>query len=254
MIEEKELRKHVQKIILWIQEYVKKTNTNGVVIGNSGGKDSATVIALATKALGKKHVLTVGMPCQSKSKDLEDAKLVAKTFGVKILEINLTDTYEKLEKEINNKLNKNLSLEAKINIKPRLRMATLYAIAQDYNYLVMGTGNLCEAMVGYTTKWGDNASDLNPIANFTVEEVLKIGEILGVPEQIIKKAPSDGLGDKTDEQKMGITYKEIAEYIETGNTNKDSMKIIEEKCMKSKHKREKVPTYDFKRMNYLKEK
>ena len=253
MLSEIELRKHIDKIVLWMQEYVNKVGAKGVVIGNSGGKDSATVIALASLALGKEKVLTVGMPCQSKEKDLEDAKLVAQTFGIKILEINLTDTYEKLEKELNTKIGEELAEEAKINIKPRLRMTTLYAIAQNYNYLVMGTGNLCEAMVGYTTKWGDSASDFNPIANFTVDEVLKIGEILGVPEKIIKKEPSDGLSDKSDEEKMGITYTEVAEYIETGKTNEDKMKKIEKRYMNSKHKREKIPTYDFERKNYLNE-
>lgn len=253
MIDEKELKIHIDKIVSWIQECVKKAGAKGVVIGNSGGKDSAIVIALASKALGKENVLTVGMPCQSKEKDLEDAKLVAQTFGVKILEINLTDTYEKLEEEINKKMEVELNKEAKINIKPRLRMTTLYAIAQSHNYLVMGTGNLCEAMVGYTTKWGDSASDFNPIANFTVDEVLKMGEILGVPEKIIRKAPSDGLSDKSDEEKMGITYKEVAEYIETGKTAEDKMKKIEKRYMNSKHKREKIPTYDFGRKNYLNE-
>ena len=228
MLSEIELRKHIDKIVLWIQDYVNKVGAKGVVIGNSGGKDSATVIALASLALGKEKVLTVGMPCQSKEKDLEDAKLVAQTFGVKILEINLTDTYEELEKELNTKIGNELSEEAKINIKPRLRMTTLYAIAQNYNYLVMGTGNLCEAMVGYTTKWGDSASDFNPIA-------------------------SDGLSDKSDEEKMGITYKEVAEYIETGKTNEEKMKKIEKRYMNSKHKREKIPTYDFERKNYLNE-
>ena len=138
MLSEIELRKHIDKIVLWMQEYVNKVGAKGVVIGNSGGKDSATVIALASLALGKEKVLTVGMPCQSKEKDLEDAKLVAQTFGIKILEINLTDTYEKLEKELNTKTGEELAEEAKINIKPRLRMTTLYAIAQNYNYLVMG--------------------------------------------------------------------------------------------------------------------
>lgn len=254
MLNEKELRKHIDKIIIWIREYVEKAGSKGVVIGNSGGKDSATVIALATKALGEEKVLTIGMPCKSKEKDLEDAKLVAKTFGVRLLEINLTDTYEKLEQEINEKIEEKLSDEAQINIKPRLRMIALYAIAQNHNYLVMGTGNLCEIMVGYTTKWGDNASDFNPIANFTVEEVLKIGEILGVPEQIIKKAPSDGLSEKSDEEKMGITYKEIAEYIETGKTTEEKMPLIEKRYVNSKHKREKIPTYNFDRKNYLTEK
>ena len=85
-----------------------------------------------------------------------------------------------------------ITKEAQINIKPRLRMVTLYAIAQTLGYLVIGTGNLCEAMVGYTTKWGDSACDFNPISNFTVPEVLAIGRMLGVPEKIINKPPNDG--------------------------------------------------------------
>lgn len=165
--------------------------------GNSGGKDSATVIAMATKALGKDRVLTVAMPCNSINADLEDAKLVANTFGVRFLNIDLTATYKEMEQSIENEIKcieiQNLSSEAKINIKPRLRMGALYGIAQTLGYLVIGTGNLCEAMVGYTTKWGDSASDFNPIENFTVDEVLAIGKMLGVPEKILSKAPNDGL-------------------------------------------------------------
>src|SRR5699024_10055397 len=112
--------------------------------------------------------------------------------------------------------------------------------------------NLCEAMVGYTTKWGDNAYDFNPIANFTVDEVLRIGEMLGVPDKIIHKAPNDGLGGKTDEEKMQIKYSEIAEYIENGKTDEKRMKKIEKKYLATMHKREKTPIYDFERRNYLK--
>lgn len=109
-------------------------------------------------------------------------------------------------------------------------------------------------MVGYTTKWGDSASDINPIANFTVEEVIRMGKILRVPESIIQKKPSDGLSGKSDEEKMGVTYKEIAEYIETGKTECEKMKKIDKMYMQSKHKREKIPTYNFNRKNYIKEK
>lgn len=157
---------------------------------------------MATKALGKEKVLTVAMPCNSIASDMEDAKLVSDTFGVRFIDIDLTDTYKEMEKSIEEKINlvelNSLSKEAKINVKPRLRMTTLYAIAQTLGYLVIGTGNLCETMVGYTTKWGDNASDFNPIGNFTVDEVLAIGKILGVPEKILSKAPNDGL--RTDRQ------------------------------------------------------
>lgn len=249
MLEKEKLFKEAENAIKWIKEHVEKTGSKGVVVGNSGGKDSATVIAMATKALGKDNVLTVAMPCNSISADIEDAKLVAKNFDVEFIELDLTSTYNQLE----NALSQNIDLnkESKINIKPRLRMTSLYAIAQAKGYLVIGTGNLCEAMVGYTTKWGDNSSDFNPIANFTVDEVLAIGEYLGVPSKIINKAPNDGLGGQTDEEKMGITYKQIAEYIETGKTDEKAMKNIERRNKTSKHKREPIPVYNFERKKYL---
>lgn len=254
MLEYSKLINEAENAIKWIKEYVEKTGAKGVVIGNSGGKDSATVIAMATKALGKEKVLTIAMPCNSIIEDLEDAKLVSKTFDVKLLEVDLTDSYNILENSINKTISNidiELSVEAKVNIKPRMRMLTLYGIAQSLEYLVIGTGNLCERMVGYTTKWGDNASDFNPIANFTVDEVLAIGEYLGVPDKIIHKAPADGLGGLTDEEKMGISYKQIAEYIETGKTDIEAMKIIERKNKNSKHKRSLVPFYEFERKTFL---
>lgn len=104
---------------------------------------------------------------------------------------------------------------------------------------------------GYTTKWGDNASDFNPIGNFTVSEVLAIGKMLGVPNKILEKAPNDGLGMQTDEEKMGIKYSQIEEMIEKGNTDKDAKKKINEMFNNSKHKRKVVPVYTFERNNYL---
>ncbi len=255
MLEKEKLFKEAENAIVWIREFIESTGAKGVVVGNSGGKDSATVIAMAVKALGSERVVTVAMPCNSISSDLEDARLVAETFEVPFLEIDLTKSYTEMESSINDSLetlNKELNREAKINMKPRFRMITLYAIAQSLGYLVIGTGNLCEAMVGYTTKWGDSAYDFNPIANFTVPEVLAIGEYLGVPEKIIKKAPNDGLGGQTDEEKMGVTYKQIEEYIETGKTDLNAMPIIERLNKSSKHKRNPIPTYTFERTNYLK--
>ncbi len=249
------IEEEAENAIKWIQKYVEKTGAKGIVIGNSGGKDSATVLAMAVKAIGKERVVAVSMPCYSNEKDFEDAKLVAETFGVRFLKVDLTNCYQQMEKEIQLELNKiqieKMEKEAQINIKPRLRMTTLYGIAQTLGYLVIGTGNLCEAMVGYTTKWGDNSSDFNPIGNFTVEEVLKIGKYLGVPEKILKKAPSDGLGNQTDEEKMGITYQQITEMIETGNTDKEAKKEILKRYQNSKHKREAIPIYTFKRRNFF---
>lgn len=252
MLEKEILIKEAENAIKWIYNYVEKTGAKGVIVGNSGGKDSATVIAMATKALGKDRVYTIAMPCNSIKTDLEDARLVAETFDVPFLEVNLSSTYNELENTINSSLiNIELNKDSQINIKPRLRMTTLYAIAQTLGYLVIGTGNLCESMVGYTTKWGDSSYDFNPIANFTVDEVLAIGEYLGVPDKIIHKAPNDGLGGQTDEEKMGVTYKQIAEYIETGKTEKNAMENIERRNKASKHKREPVPVYKFERKKFL---
>lgn len=255
MLNSEELIFKINEMIEWIKNYVYNSGAKGVVIGNSGGKDSATVIALATKALGKEHVVTISMPCNSIQSDYEDAKLVADTFGVKFINVDLTQTYISLEENLNKSIKEldinEISNEGKINTKPRLRMTVLYAIAQSLDYLVMGTGNLCEAMVGYTTKWGDNASDLNPIGNFTVSEVLSIGKILGVPDKILEKSPNDGLGGQNDEEKLGVKYAQIEEMIETGNTDEDAKKIILKKYNVSKHKRKVVPIFSFDRENYL---
>lgn len=251
MLDKSTLEQETQNAIEWIRKYVEKTGANGIIIGNSGGKDSATVLAMAVEAIGKERVLSVAMPCFSKQTDLEDAKLVAEAFEVPLLKVDLSNTYQEMENEINCQIPQILTQEAMINIKPRLRMTTLYSIAQTLGYLVIGTGNLCEAMVGYTTKWGDNSSDFNPIGNFTVEEVFAIGKMLGVPEKILQKAPSDGLGGQTDEEKMGIQYSQVAEMIETGTTDEKVKQEIIRRYQVSKHKRRTVPIYTFERKNYL---
>ncbi len=254
MLEEKRLKKEAENAISWIKEYVERANAKGIIIGNSGGKDSATVLAMAVKAIGKEKVLSVFMPCFSSKNDFEDAKLVSECFKVQLLKVDLSNSFMEMEKEINNQIKGELIKESTINMKPRLRMTTLYAIAQTLGYLVIGTGNLCEAMVGYTTKWGDNSSDFNPIANFTVNEVIKIGEWLEVPEKILRKPPDDGLGGRTDEEKMGIKYNQIEQMIETGNISEEDIKQeIIKRYKASNHKRNLVPSYKFDRKNCLKE-
>lgn len=192
--------------------------------------------------------MAITMPCNSKPEDKKDAELVAKTFGVKTLNIDLSNALEELKKETHKSII--ISEEAEINIKPRLRMTTLYAVAQTLNYLVIGTGNLSEAFVGYTTKWGDSACDLNPIGNFTVEEVLQIGKFIGVPDKIINKAPNDGLTNQTDEEKMGVTYKQIEDVILAGNT--DSAETTEKILRMNKfseHKRNSIKPATYKKMD-----
>lgn len=239
------MENEINLVINWIKKYVDESGAKGVVVGNSGGKDSAVVIGLCTKAIGKENVLTVAMPCSSIPQDLEDAKLVADTFGVKMLTVDLSSTYKNLYTEIETELEKEIPPYVSINIRPRLRMTTLYAIAQQYSYLVAGTGNACEQYIGYTTKWGDNASDFNPLAEFTVSEVLEMGKILGVPSSIINKAPNDGLGLGTDEEKIGVKYSEIEQYLKLGITlDPVSTARIEKMHEQTHHKRTEIPVYE----------
>lgn len=154
MLKEDELLVEIDGVQKWIKEYVKNAGVKGVVVGDSGGKDSATVIALCVKALGSENVIAVSMPCNSIQTDYDDAKLVADTYGVKFIKVDLTNTYNEMEREINQAISTELINESKINIKPRLRMTTLYGIAQTMNCLVVGTGNMCEIAVRIYNQMG----------------------------------------------------------------------------------------------------
>ena len=145
------MENEISLVVDWIRNYVESSGAKGVVVGNSGGKDSAVVIALCVKALGRENVLTVAMPCSSIPQDLEDAILVADTFDVPMHTVDLSSVYENLCLAIESTNINNLTRDTSINIRPRLRMITLYAIAQQNGYLVAGTGNACEQFIGYTT-------------------------------------------------------------------------------------------------------
>jgi NAD+ synthase len=209
------------KIVKFIQDYYKNNNLKGVVIGISGGKDSGVVAALFVKALGPENVIGVTMPCHSKESDKNDAKLVSDCYGFELINMDLTNPYDEFMKQVH-KLGDypdNYYLNSDINLKPRLRMSTLYYVAALYSeikhgtYLVAGTGNKCEEYVGYFTKGGDQVSDIKVISDLTVSEVIKIGEYLNVPKEVLYKTPSDGLSGKSDEDKLGVKYSEIEDYM-----------------------------------------
>ena len=170
--------KEVQKIVEFIQNYYKKNNLEGAVIGISGGKDSAVAVALFTKALGKDKVIGVSMPCHSKVEDYNDAKIVCDYYNIELKYVDLTDVFDLFKSKLDSNEN------SEINFKPRLRMATLYYLAAlNERYLVVGTSNKCEIYVGYFTKFGDGASDINVLADYLVSEVIKMGKYLKVPEK-----------------------------------------------------------------------
>jgi len=192
------------KIRRWIKKKVKSAGCAGVVIGISGGIDSATVAALAKKAL-EEEVLGLIMPCHSDEDDLYYANIVIKSLGVKFKKIDLTSIYDKLIEV----LGKGDRL-AQANLKPRLRMLTLYYFANNLNYLVAGTGNKSEIMTGYFTKYGDGGVDILPIGGLLKREVRELAKELGIPKEIIERPPSAGLWPgQTDEGEMGITYNEL---------------------------------------------
>ena len=237
---EQELKNRIQ----FIQNKLKEANASGIIFGNSGGKDSALVGILAKYAC--ENVLGVIMPCESKrnfEEDMEDGLKLANQFNIENITVNLTDTKKSIAKAIENV--ENITSESSKNIAPRLRMTTLYAIGQSKNYLVAGTGNKSELYMGYFTKWGDGAFDLNPIADLTVTEIYEFLEFLEAPQNIIKKAPSAGLFEgQTDELELGITYGEIDEYIATGKGKAESVAIIERAHRVTEHKRRMPDMYE----------
>lgn len=210
-----------KKLINFIREYYKKNNLGGCVLGISGGKDSAVVAAIMCEAIGRENVLGVTLPCHSKAEDKSDAKLVADTFGFGLINLDLTDTFDVFTKEID-KLGNFTSEDLKnseINLKPRLRMASCYYLAALYSaikgktYIVAGTSNKCESYVGYFTKGGDSVHDIGVLTDYTVSEVIAIGEYLNVPEKVLYKVPSDGLSGLSDEDKLGVKYSDIEKYL-----------------------------------------
>ena len=211
-----------KNIIEFIRNYYKDNNLKGAIIGISGGKDSAVVAGLFTKALGSENVIGVTLPCHSKDEDKSHAKLVSDYYGFKLINFDITSVFDGFKEELTNlgTFKEEQTINSDINLKPRLRMAILYYLAALYSavnngtYLVAGTSNKCELYVGYFTKGGDSVHDISPIADFTTEEVIKIGEYLNVPEKVLYKAPNDGLSNKTDEEKLGVKYSDIASYMD----------------------------------------
>ena len=240
-------KKVTNEIIKFIRDYYKKNNLKGAVIGISGGKDSGVVAGLFAKALGPENVVGIWMPCHSKEEDYDNALLVANHFGFSLKEFDLTNLYDNYVEQIkeNNLVNDDNLIDANINIKPRLRMSTLYyyaAMLSSVNngvYIVPGTSNECELYVGYFTKGGDNVSDIQVLADLTVQEVIKVGEYIGVPDKVIHKIPDDGLSGKTDEEKLGVKYSEIAEVMsnpDNPNVSKEVHEKIKKLHLRNLHK------------------
>jgi NAD+ synthase len=222
----------------WIRAEVTAGGGCGAVFGLSGGIDSAVVAALAKQAYPQ-HTLGVVMPCHSDPRDAEDGVLVAHHFGVPSATVDLGPVYDLLLEALS-ACSTDLpdSRLATANLKPRLRMTTLYAFANQLGYRVLGTGNRSELAVGYFTKYGDGGVDVLPLGSLVKNEVRDLARSLGVPERIITKPPSAGLwADQTDEAEMGLTYEELDAYLLTGAASPAVKAKVDAMNAASEHKR-----------------
>lgn len=236
-------------IVKWIRE-MKNHGLKGVVLGISGGKDSTVAAALCAEALGPENVLGVLMP-NGVQKDILDSKRVVDVLGIKSITVNIGSAFNELSAFINVGLSperKKITEEASVNIAPRLRMTTLYTVAQSMGggYRVCGTGNMSERTLGYFTKWGDGASDFNPLGNLTSLEVVAIGDTYeNIPTDLIHKTPDDGLSGMSDEEKLGIKYVDVHEYLRNPFVDLENSvyEKIHNKEVSSIHKRREIPIF-----------
>lgn len=207
-------KKVKDECVKWIQDFFEENGKGcNAVIGISGGKDSSIAAALCVEALGKERVIGVLMPC-GEQHDIDCARLLVEHLGIKNFTINIYETVEALKKQVISQME--MSTQALINLPPRIRMSTLYAVSQSVNGRVVNTCNLSEDWVGYSTRYGDAAGDFSPLSNLTVTEIKEIGRLLGLPSELVDKTPIDGLCGKTDEDNLGFTYASLDKYIREG--------------------------------------
>ncbi|NPV79131.1 MAG: NAD(+) synthase [Firmicutes bacterium] len=237
------------KLVEWIQDQVHAAGAKGIVVGLSGGVDSAVVGALAKRAFPD-NVLGLILPAHSHPDDIHDAMAVAEAFDIPVRTIDLGPLYDLALAVFNpdgeNEKRKSGSSQriplAEANLKPRLRMMAWYYFANRLDYLVAGTGNRSEREIGYFTKYGDGGVDILPIGGLVKTQVWELASFLGVPEQIITKAPSAGLwAGQTDEGEMGITYEALDRYLLTGVASEDVREKVLTMHRRSEHKRKPAP-------------
>ena len=210
--------------VQWIREFFDKNGKGcNAVLGISGGKDSSVVAALCVEALGKDRVIGVLMP-NGEQPDIDKAYMLVNHLGIKHYEVNIKGMYDEALKAMPQDLE--MTSQARINLAPRLRMSVVYAVSQCNNGRVANTCNLSEDWVGYSTRYGDAAGDFSPVSGFTVQEVKEIGRMLGLPDELVEKAPSDGLCGKTDEDNLGFTYAVLDRYIRTGEIDDPATKAL----------------------------
>ena len=238
-----DVEKVTAQCVRWVRDFFAENGPDcNAVLGISGGKDSSIVAALCVEALGKDRVIGVLMP-NGEQFDIDMAYLLCDHLGIRRFEVNIHDAVEGVKNAIPEGLT--LSNQSIVNLPPRIRMATVYAVSQSCNGRVVNTCNLSEDWVGYSTRYGDSVGDFSPLSHLTVTEVKQIGKQLGLPLDLVEKVPSDGLSGKTDEDNLGFTYAVLDKYIRTGVCEDEKVKaLIDRKHKLNLFKLQLMPSFD----------
>ncbi|PKR77299.1 NAD(+) synthase [Halalkalibacillus sediminis] len=242
------MEKRIDYLVNWLKEEVNQSGAKGALVGISGGIDSAVVAYLIKRAFPE-NSFGVILPINQRVEDQKDAVAVAEDSGIHYVGIELTETFQTAVKAMQEKINDEWNDEndrmVKANFQARLRMSTMYAVAQNYDYLVIGTGNQPETYTGYFTKYGDGGADLQPLLNLSKQEVREMATELGVTDQVINKPPSAELWEgQTDEDELGVSYDTIDAYIRGEKVDPEDEKRIKQLHKGSAHKRSIAPGPD----------
>lgn len=236
-------KKTKDELVEWIKDWFEHNGKDCIaIVGISGGVDSSVVAALCVEALGESRVFGVLMPAGEQA-DIHYSWLLCNHLNISYKTININYPISNVLSEMILQ-NIKISNQTQINLPPRIRMATLYAVSQSMNGRVANTSNLSESYVGYDTKWGDSVGDFSPLANLTKTEIREVAQELGLPEKLINKTPLDGLCGKTDEENFGFTYKVLDRYIRTGEIDDLNIKKkIDEMHEKNLFKLQSMPSF-----------
>ena len=233
------LEEYLLEIEKFLKDYLEQSKCDCYVLGLSGGVDSSLVAAIARKAVGKDKLYCYAIKINSDRKDVTDALRIAEQLDLNLQVINMDISFHEIVSEI---IGKDFSRSTKSNIKVRMRMLALYAFAQEKRGLVLGTDNKDERYVGYFTKWGDGAADLLPIVHLTKAEVCKAAKLYGLSDDLANRTPSAGLFEgQTDEGEMGVTYKDLDDYLLGKEISNEAKDRIEHLHKVSEHKRNPIP-------------